>query len=381
MRSSLKARRGAIILSVSPDAKPKSGRQWLAEAAHKLKSGGQPDALTVRQLLRLFGYYRRGYFVVREIRRALESRGLVTVPDFEDAWIDAHLRLDWVAASATVKKPESTTALVAIELKAVEATLNAALAAPTVSPGVVDPTHRIWRLDAANRQVVSVQLDDPLTAAVTEMLKHDYSQLPILQGEREVKGMITWASIGSRLALGQNCQRVRDCLEVHREVAADTSLFDAIGQVVAYGYVLVRATDRRISGIVTASDLSLEFRQLTEPFLLLSEIEQHLRKRLEGKYSKQELQSVRDPGDTGRQIEDVADLTLGECIRLIENPDRWGKLGLNLSRNLVVNQLHEVRRIRNEVMHFDPDPLDVNDISTLRKFAHFLRRLDSILQS
>jgi len=42
---------------------------------------------------------------------------------------------------------------------------------------------------------------------------------------------------------------------------------------VTHEYVLIRAADRRICGIVTTSDLGLQFLQLGEPFLLLGEIE------------------------------------------------------------------------------------------------------------
>jgi hypothetical protein len=73
------------------------------------------------------------------------------------------------------------------------------------------------------------------------MLKGDFSQLPVMPGEREVKGMITWRSIGARLAPGAQCNCVRDCREQHREVNANLSLFHAIPEIVQHGYVLVRA--------------------------------------------------------------------------------------------------------------------------------------------
>src|SRR3546814_4636712 len=59
----------------------------------------------------------------------------------------------------------------------------------------------------------------------------------------------------------------------------DRSIFEAITDIVQHDFVLVRARDKTISGIVTAADLSLQFRTLTEPFLLLSEIETHVRDR------------------------------------------------------------------------------------------------------
>ena len=66
------------------------------------------------------------------------------------------------------------------------------------------PTYRIGKLAAANRQTQSVTPDASLSEAVTLMLLHDFSQLPVMQGDRQVKGVISWQSIGSRVAL--NCK-------------------------------------------------------------------------------------------------------------------------------------------------------------------------------
>jgi hypothetical protein len=76
-----------------------------------------------------------------------------------------------------------------------------------------DPTFRIGSLPAANKLLTTVGQDDALTKAVTKMLQFDYSQLPIMHGEREVKGMISWKSIASRYAVGGKCGTVQDCRE------------------------------------------------------------------------------------------------------------------------------------------------------------------------
>ncbi len=41
------------------------------------------------------------------------------------------------------------------------------------------------------------------------MQLHDYSQLPVMKNDREVSGVVTWDSIGRRLALGRECPHVR----------------------------------------------------------------------------------------------------------------------------------------------------------------------------
>jgi hypothetical protein len=55
--------------------------------------------------------------------------------------------------------------------------------------------------------------------------------------------------------------------------------------IAQHQYVLVQAPGRTITGIVTSTDLSLQFQQLTEPLLLLDEIEQHIRMLIVGKFT------------------------------------------------------------------------------------------------
>ena len=179
------------------------------------------------------------------------------------------------------------------------------------------------------------------------------------------------------MALKQVCEKVRDCMEPAIVVDSSASIFSVIPRIVEHGYVIV-ASDNRVSGIVTASDLAVEFQKLSGPFLLLREIEQHIRKLISGKVSLEELREIRDPTDD-REINGVNDLTLGEYVRIFQNPELWSKLGLQgLSRTEFASALDQVRLIRNDIMHFDPDPLGTEDLAKLTSFARFLQRLQDI---
>src|SRR5208282_3532694 len=165
------------------------------------------------------------------------------------------------------------------------------------------------------------------------MLLLDYSQLPIMNGVRTVKGMISSKSIASRYTIGGECQKVQHCREDAQVIDANGTLFDAIPTIVKHGYVLVRDQKaNKITGIVTASDLSLQFQQLAEPFLLLREIELHIRQLLQGKVSTQDLESLGSADNSGLKPKSIFDLTFGEYVRLLQNPDIWTKLGLNIDQ-------------------------------------------------
>lgn len=341
----------------------------LSDIAIRLKAGQDVAPVSVRTLLSWAGAQRRGYWVVEWIRRSLREVELTTDPDFESAYIDSLIKF--------VLTPESTGDEAKQETGGATASPPASEPSAT-GPSLSDPTYRISKLAAANNPPIFISPDSLLDEAVTLMLANDFSQLPVMTSEREVKGMISWTSVGTRLVLGRSGKHVRELMDGHQEIRADASLFQAIPIIVQHSYVLIRAPDNRVIGIVTASDLSAQFQQLAEPFLLLGEIENHIRRILDGKFSNDELSNARDPGDGERRVSDASDLTFGEYIRLLENEKRWNKLALAIDRSTFCKKLDDIRRIRNDVMHFDPDGIPQSDLDRLRDFARFLQRLQSI---
>lgn len=338
-----------------------------------LADGRSVNPVTVREFLSWFGAHRRGVSIVARIRDVLEAESLATVPDLEEPWLDGLLAFHLVgvvagtghAAGAATAKAVSTTEQPPeiVELDGVWQHREAG--------------YRLSRFAAANKPVMSVGPDTTLHEVVTIMLLNDFSQLPVMVGERDVKGVVTWAEIAARAVLGKLGSRASDCM-VDPVILNDTaSIFEAIQTVVVKDFVLVRDKQRRIAGIVTAADLSLQFRSLSEPFLLLSEIETHVRNMIGETFTLQVLAGARDPGST-REIHSVADLTFGEYVFLLQKEENWTRLGVKLDRQAFCRQLDCVRNIRNQVMHFDPDGLEGTDLQILQEFSSFLKRLEGI---
>lgn len=327
---------------------PTQGESQLADIAkemqEQLETGTKPAgrSVTVRELLGWFGYARRGTVVVTRIRDVLAAVHLRTVPDFEQEYIDGSI------------------------------TIELDMEAPDIQRRREEPIVRIGVLENAHKEPTSVKPNDPLLKATTTMLINDFSQLPVMVGERDVKGMVTWRSIGSTLALGRNATEVRHCMEEHREIAVDAPFFDTLDDIYEHGYVLVRDTDRRISGIVTASDFASQFEERARPFLIVGEIELHLRN-LVSHFTLEEIAGAVD--DTNRPINSTADLNFGAYCRLLEEPERWAKLELKVDRSIFMAHLDRARQIRNDVMHFTPDGVAKDDVVELERVALFLRRL------
>lgn len=318
-------------------------------------------SLSIRELLEAWGYKRRGNWIVTQIERELEGAGLMSEPSFTQGWIDATVqlvpkRLIEQAPGAEELPPE----LGGRQEGAVE-------------PGVV--TLLVSNLRSATHGICSVPLDCTLLRAQSLMMRYDYSQLAVMSDTRSLRGAITWESI-ARSSMKGNPETVGDCVIQAETVRYDDDLVHHIPRIVLAGYVFVRAQDETISGVVTTADLSEEFGKLASPFFLIGEIERRLRRAVDRVFSAIELEEVRDPQDGGRDVASAEDLTMGEYVRLLEQPDHWKKTGWRVERQVFIEALDKARELRNDVLHFSPDPLEEEDLTELRRFVQFLKFLD-----
>ena len=325
------------------------GDAWLESVANRMRqeweneNAPRAESLSVREFIGKFGWAKRTPYLLNHVRNRMDTLGLRMTPDFGFPYLGANMMIE-LDSQSIGEESESQS----------------------------DPTHRIDMLEAANRPPMSADPNAALNVATTIMLFHDYSQLPVIQGKRTLKGIISWEAIGARLSLGKECVTVKDCMVSAREIPSTTPLFDAIGSIVEHGYVLVRGTDNKITGIVTASDLSEQFVSMAGPFLFIGQIEGHLRQLIHRKFTIEELRSASlNPSS----IEGAADLTLGDYYQLLGKQENWRKLNLEIDRAEFIQHINSVRRIRNDVMHFDPDGLEEEDVRMLRDVAHFFENL------
>lgn len=311
------------------------------------------------------GYSRRGWRVVEAVNKLLEEHDVLCEPEFGSAWFYGQIEIKPKPKVGTGKQNNDTEE--------------------------IDPTPRLSLLKAANlnkiketgggKGLISVTRDTSLNEAITLMILNDFSQLPILSGQRDVEGVISWKSIGRALALGKKCSTVLDCKDDIVILNYDEPLFEAVKFVLDKDFVLVRQKDKTISGIVTTTDIGEQFISMAEPFLIIEQIENHIRKILDQKFSTEELILQQGYGKKPKEIKSLSDLTFGHYIKIIENPEKFDKLRINIERTLLVNQLDEVRKIRNDVMHFDPDGITNESLDLLRQTVSFLRTLTTTLKS
>jgi len=223
--------------------------------------------------------------------------------------------------------------------------------------------------------VSSVTPQEDLLSAQSKMRAHDYSQLAVMNGPRHLVGAISWESIAK--ALLRNTQAsLAECIDTnHEPVRVDQPLLDAVPAIAKAGFVFVKDTHNSIAGIVTVADLAEQFAGLTRPFLLIEEIERLLRTAVDRCFTSEELYESLDPDDD-RDVAGAHSLSLGEVQRLLESPDKFAGLGWEADRRVFISNLEGVRMIRNDVMHFSPDPISEKDVALLKDFVVWVRSLE-----
>lgn len=328
----------------------------LEEVNDALQKGSSPPVLTVREFLSWFGAQRRGPNIVAWINDLLSKYTLYTNPDYTNTYIDDEITVDTITPTqGALNEPEHQQ----VELR--------------------DPVLRIGSLKSANRSPLSVAPDDTLSHAITLMMSNDYSQLPVLTTPREIKGVISWKSIGERLASNVSGRAVRDFMELPAIVYFEDSFFNTLRHIIDNQYVLVRGKDNSLSGIVTTTDLSAQFLQLTEPFLLLNEIENHVRILLQ-RWANLSHSAVINICNLPENYQNIFDLSFGDYLRIMQSELINEPFPLNIDRKEFCNLIDRVREIRNDVMHFSADPTPQDSILTLRQASQYLQKLQAISQ-
>jgi CBS domain-containing protein len=257
--------------------------------------------------------------------------------------------------------------------------------------------------------LVTITADATLQDAVALMLEHDFSQLPVVNGDGKPVGnppnFITSTSIVRAMRFfGTPLEHlhVRDALIPARAVSADEDLFSKLDDLLDAYAVLVLNTDGTIAGIVTNHDTTQYFRRRAEDMLLVEDVEttlkDHIRIAYGGDASDPDgplqaavnavgspMHSVRDrcrksfrsfcgKRDIPVTDADVAecvdkgfeasirtrgfnDLSLSDYIDMALRSDAWKTLGpaFAIPETAFRAMLDGVRKTRNKLMHFHPD--------------------------
>ena len=324
------------------------------DGLHDKSLACDPAQMTVRELIQMWGASRRRTNVIARVNQSLHGANLRTNPDFAIGSLDSKVS---IVTQSTDDQPTED------ETTAIDATVDDHGPASLV----------VGNIPSATGGIKAVNPDDDLAVAHSEMQAHDYSQLAVMETQYKLNGAVSWESIAKALLVNPSAT-LADCIDPNPVVVRpDQPLLEAVPAITKAGYVFVKDKHRFV-GIITTADLTDQFTLLTRPFLLLGETEIVIRMAIDRSFDPEDLLEALDPND-GRAVLGAESLTLGEIQRFIENPTNFDQLGWAADRMVFIQKLDVVRRIRNEVMHFSPDPLADSAVDLLRKFLDWVRDL------
>ncbi|MFI2558371.1 CBS domain-containing protein [Nocardia farcinica] len=331
------------------DEEATSSAELLEDAAARDPSN--PRQLTVRSLLEHWGVERRTAAAVSMIKADLAENGLTTRPAFTEGGLSDVVALVPLGSEPGVDAVTGDTADV---------------------ENVTEPEPMSRRLGDLPARLVSIPSTADLTYAKTVMLRHQFSQLAVIDEDGTYRGAVTWESIG-RAHIAGDQPALADATVPAPVVDHDALLLDQIDVIYDRGFIFVRSPDRvRVTGILSAADLTRQFGTLARPFVLIEEAENRLRRAADDHLDLDDMKNAVKPYQRSR-IKSAADLTFGNYVHLLADPDRWHKLGWRLDRNQVVELLELVRKVRNDLMHFATDPLSEEKFAAVHGLLQLLR--------
>jgi len=335
--------------------KARSRFEFLREARERAQDHA-PVTLSVRSLLSRWDASSRTLAASEQLAADLENHGLTTEPPFLKTGLDSVV--------AIVERP----------VESAEATEEDATAAPTEDDSN-DAGLTLGNIPSANIGVESITPQGTYEQAITIMLLNDYSQLAVLTGPRAIPKAVTWQSIArERHANPQGglAGAIVDASTRHFE----TDLVDVLPLLEREDFVFVRDSTNLITGIVTTADVVRAYGQLATPFFLIGQLDRALRRTIADTFPLEQVRALCD-ADGSRQLQSYDDLTMGDYQSVLQNQQCWNTLKWPLDRSAFIGRLEELREVRNDLVHFNPDPLPENTVERVKHMIQVLKRYGS----
>jgi predicted transcriptional regulator len=332
------------------------------EEARSQAEKGEPPSMTVRELIRMWGIDDRDRAVTAQITADLANHGLVSVPDFRAVSLDRTVRLETTPQS---DDDPATADEDIVEVQKEDAEVDE-------ESGDIGLT--LGNLLSDDSPLFSVKPSATFEEAITVMQINDFSQVAVLASPYTVHGAVSWKSIAE--ARHRNAEATfSDAIDLHardRVFDYDRRLLDVLDTLQKHEFIFVRDEKRQISGIITAADVVRKYDDSATPFFLIGEVDQELRQLLQNTFDEDTVRQACTAA--GLPFKSINSMSIGQYQAVLANPDCWAQLGWPVDRQVFIDRLDELRKIRNNVMHFNHDPVKPGEVEKLRVFLRLIRR-------
>ncbi|MFF4349101.1 CBS domain-containing protein [Streptomyces sp. NPDC001530] len=339
------------------------------------RGAGEPLTLSIRDFLAIWGVQRRYPAAVEEIRNDLDARGLVTVPPFTEGSINSQIAVLAGGAEPDEARTSAVTRLSGASSQSAAVQSAAQAASQLVEdPAAQTVAYRVSNLDSVNRMPECVRVGDSVKTAMTLMVLRGYSQLPVLDADGRLRGVVSWESIG-RARMADPAAGLEAATVRAREADRSDDLLDWLGTIQQSGYVLVRDHEHKVCGLITGADLTAQFGTRVRPFILVEEIEQRLRRVVDRCIPLDRMRAAVPPRQASR-VHSAANMSFGAYGHLLKVPENWDALGRGIDQEHFLAALEQCRNFRNDLMHFSPDPVTDDQLGPAQGLLDLLRSLD-----
>ncbi len=353
-------------------------KEDLDALVQQVNTTGVPVKTTPREIIDAFGYEKRSYYCIKSVDNYFREKEVLTAPDYNEIASDSELYIQRKERACRADEFGG------------------------------DPIKRISLMKCSSKKPTCATEEMPLAEAENLMQLNDYSQLPVVANKSgAIRGYISWKTIKEKQLMGCKSTIVKDYMvSPCMSVSLHTPLLQIFDILRRQEFVVVTKTNtsNEPCGIVTLFDILEQFITWTKPFVILDEIENQVRNLFDNdKVLLEEMQSVcKDDKEnaiielltnasvksdiienaktifarTERKVHSIDDLNFGEYIRLMDDARIWDKLQKEdapLPSSTFISQLNKVRRVRNDVMHFDPAGISPDQVEMLENVDKFLQ--------
>lgn len=326
-------------------------RHAFLKVARERAATNEPVELRVRELLDKWGATARDERATQRILADLDNHGLTTVPNFLSVGLDTPLSLH--SAASEVERDEASE----------DASANTTARFDEVG---------LTLGNIATPAIVYVSPSATLDEAVTLMLLNDFSQLPVMRhdADRNVEHAVTWQSIG-QARHADTAAGLSDVFVEAEVFSFDTELTDVLPRLVVRDFVLVKDAERRIFGIVTTADVAREYGNLASPFFVVGELDRLLRRVIDENFDIEQINGALPHLETPAVSADG--LGFADYQNVLTHSGNWESLGWPLDRKIFRERLNSIREARNDIMHFNPDPVAEGTVENIRNLIRLVR--------
>lgn len=291
--------------------------------------------------------------------------------------------------------------------------------------------YNVGELIRDRSDIVSIRESNTVTEALSIMIEHDYSQLPVVSEEGRLLGIVNSETIVRFLkSTDAKTSEIR-VMDVRRKASVCTpedTLSEATERLASSGSVIVVDNDEKVIGIVTNYDTSLYFQRRASNMMLVEDIETNLRIIVEavypdpanGKENEDLSNAIRKVAtrsderkrfdvavlnylkqlnppieslETGvadesyqivlkgqRIAKKLSDLTFSEMSSLFLSDEVWTKFSdvVKTSKSVVRTMLDKTREIRNILFHFKEE-LKPEEQDTLKNCSDWLTNHQTLI--